>query len=60
MNTPLTPPLEIDNLTDRAGMGDKYDDKINKFADGQINNQIPGGAGNNAGGSSGGLGGLGK
>lgn len=26
-------------------MGDKYDDKINKFADGQINNQIPGGAG---------------
>lgn len=51
---------EIDNLTDRAGLGDKYDDKINKFADGQINNQIPGGAGNNAGGSSGGLGGLGK
>jgi hypothetical protein len=47
---------EIDNLTDRAGLGDKYDDKINKFADGQINNQIPGGAGNNAGGS----GGLGK
>ena len=45
MNTPLTPPLEIDNLTDRAGMGDKYDDKINKFADGQINNQVPGGAG---------------
>ena len=31
---------EIDNLTDRAGMGDKYDDKINKFADGQINNQV--------------------
>ena len=53
-------PTEIDNLTDRAGLGDKYDDKINKFADGQINNQIPGGAGNNAGGSSGGLGGLGK
>merc|ERR1712137_320569 len=50
---------QIDNLTDRAGLGDKYDDKINKFADGQINNQIPGGAGNNAGGS-GGLGGLGK
>jgi len=46
---------EIDNLTDKAGLGDKYDDKINKFADGQINNQIPGGAGNNAGGS-----GLGK
>ncbi|KAL1587870.1 hypothetical protein WHR41_03690 [Cladosporium halotolerans] len=36
---------QIDNLTDKAGMGDKYDDKINKFADGQINNQIPGGAG---------------
>jgi hypothetical protein len=51
---------EIDNLTDRAGLGDKYDDKIDKFADGQINNQIPGGAGNNAGGSGGGLGGLGK
>ena len=50
---------EIDNLTDRAGLGDKYDDQINKFADGQINNQIPGGAGNNAGGS-GGFGGLGK
>ena len=54
--TSLTQRLtEIDNLTDRAGLGDKYDDKINKFADGQINNQIPGGAGNNAGGS-----GLGK
>ncbi|KAM0690967.1 hypothetical protein Q7P36_009737 [Cladosporium allicinum] len=36
---------QIDNLTDRAGMGDKYDDKINKLADGQINNQVPGGAG---------------
>ena len=24
---------------------DKYDDKINKLADGQINNQVPGGAG---------------
>merc|ERR1712080_158714 len=36
---------QIDTLTDKAGMGDKYDDKINKFADGQINNQIPGGAG---------------
>jgi hypothetical protein len=50
---------EIDNLTDRVGMGDKYDDKINKLADGQINNQIPGGAGK-SGGSGGGLGGLGK
>jgi len=26
-------------------MGDKYDSKINKLADGQINNQVPGGAG---------------
>lgn len=51
---------EIDNATDKIGMGDKYDDKINKFADGQINNQIPGGAGNSQGGSGGGLGGLGK
>jgi hypothetical protein len=41
---------EIDNLTDKAGMGDKYDDKINKFADGQINNQVPGGAGKSSGG----------
>ena len=46
VTTSLTsPPPEIDNLTDRAGMGDKYDDKINKLADGQINNQVPGGAG---------------
>jgi hypothetical protein len=44
---------EIDNLTDRAGMGDKYDDKINKFADGQINNQVPGGAGKSSGGPGG-------
>jgi hypothetical protein len=49
---------EIDSLTDRAGLGDKYDDKINKFADGQINNQIPGGAGKSSGGELGG--GLGK
>ncbi|KAK6434738.1 hypothetical protein LTR95_009078 [Oleoguttula sp. CCFEE 5521] len=35
----------IDGLTDKVGLGDKYDDKINKVADGQINNQIPGGAG---------------
>jgi hypothetical protein len=33
----------IDAATDRVGMGDKYDDKINKLADGQINKQIPGG-----------------
>jgi hypothetical protein len=33
----------IDQATDRAGLGDKYDDKINKFADGQLNKQIPGG-----------------
>ena len=46
VTTSLTsPPPEIDNLTDRAGMGDKYDDKINKLGDGQINNQGPGGAG---------------
>jgi hypothetical protein len=44
---------EIDNLTDRAGMGDKYDDKIDKFADGQINNQVPGGAGKSSGGPGG-------
>lgn len=36
--------LEIDNATDRLGMGDKYDDKINKLADGQINKNVPGGA----------------
>ena len=35
---------EIDNATDRLGMGDKYDDKINKLADGQINKNVPGGA----------------
>ncbi|CAK1359931.1 hypothetical protein CB0940_06052 [Cercospora beticola] len=35
---------QIDNATDRAGLGDKYDDKINKFADGQINKNVPGGA----------------
>ncbi|KAK5112721.1 hypothetical protein LTR62_003819 [Meristemomyces frigidus] len=33
----------IDQATDRAGMGDKYDAKIDKFADGQANKQIPGG-----------------
>ncbi|EME77362.1 uncharacterized protein MYCFIDRAFT_179938 [Pseudocercospora fijiensis CIRAD86] len=33
---------EVDSATDRAGLGDKYDDKINKFADGQVNKRIPG------------------
>ncbi|KAK5699450.1 hypothetical protein LTR17_023219 [Elasticomyces elasticus] len=41
----------IDQATDSAGMGDKYDDKISKFADGQLNNQIPGGAGTQQGGA---------
>lgn len=36
---------EIDNATDKAGMGDKYDQQISQFADKQMNNQIPGGAG---------------
>lgn len=36
---------EIDNATDKAGLGDKYDDKIDKVADKQLDNQIPGGAG---------------
>ncbi|KAI5360577.1 hypothetical protein Slin15195_G084960 [Septoria linicola] len=35
---------QIDNATDRVGLGDKYDDKINKLADGQINKNVPGGA----------------
>ncbi|KAK4962018.1 hypothetical protein LTR10_002514 [Elasticomyces elasticus] len=35
----------IDKATDSAGMGDKYDD------DGQLNNQIPGGAGTKQGGA---------
>lgn len=26
--------------TDKAGMGDKYDDKIDKTVDGQINKQM--------------------
>ncbi|KAK3678973.1 hypothetical protein LTR78_001426 [Recurvomyces mirabilis] len=33
----------IDKATDAAGMGDKYDSKIDKVADGQLNKQIPGG-----------------
>ncbi|KAK5735196.1 hypothetical protein LTR17_008364 [Elasticomyces elasticus] len=41
----------IDKATDSAGMGDKYDSKINKIADGQLNNQIPGGAGTQQGGA---------
>ena len=41
----LTSLTEIDGLTDKAGLGDKYDSKIDKVADGQINNQVPGGAG---------------
>ncbi|KAK3071677.1 hypothetical protein LTR53_003320 [Teratosphaeriaceae sp. CCFEE 6253] len=40
----------IDKATDSMGMGDKYDDKINKVADKQLNNQIPGGQGPAAGG----------
>lgn len=50
----------IDEATDRVGMGDKYDDKISKFADGQLNKQMGGGAGttgttgNAAGGAAGG------
>ncbi|KAK5727498.1 hypothetical protein LTR15_003394 [Elasticomyces elasticus] len=38
-------PKCIDKATDSAGMGDKYDD------DGQLNNQIPGGAGTKQGGA---------
>lgn len=29
-----------DQATDRAGLGDKYDDKINKFTDSQTNKQV--------------------
>ncbi|TKA74451.1 hypothetical protein B0A55_05072 [Friedmanniomyces simplex] len=51
----------IDKATDSAGMGDKYDGKIDQFAlltleqDKQLNNQIPGGQGNQAGGQQGGF-----
>lgn len=34
----LTVSLGIDQATDRAGYGDKYDDKIDKVADSQIKN----------------------
>ena len=29
-----------DQATDRVGLGDKYDDKINKFTDSQTNKQV--------------------
>lgn len=35
----------IDKATDKAGMGDKYDSKIDKVADGQIDKQMGGGKG---------------
>lgn len=36
---------EISIVCAEALAGDKYDSKINRFADGQINDNIPGGAG---------------